>query len=99
MSRTSGERDPEILRFRTRLAAADRAILAAVGTRVRLAVEMLAYKAQRGLPLVDDEQERRVRERCRGSASEEGVDPDLAWAVMELVVAAGKETGFARYGP
>jgi chorismate mutase len=52
--------DPLTDKLRTRIADQDRAILAAINTRLRLVEELRAHKARTGAAFLDPEQEDRV---------------------------------------
>ena len=52
--------DPLTDKLRSRIADEDRAILAAVNTRLRLVAELKAHKARTGAEFVDADQEERL---------------------------------------
>lgn len=52
--------DPLTDKLRSRIADQDRAILAAINTRLRLVAELKAHKARTGVDFLDPEQEDRV---------------------------------------
>jgi chorismate mutase len=78
----------ELEQLRGEVAAADRAILAAVNRRLELVREIKAHKERSGLGFVDPDQERRLIEALRrenpGPLSEAGVR-ELFERILELV--------------
>jgi chorismate mutase len=69
--------DPTVERTRAELAKQDAAILTAINARLRLVSELRRYKAEAGLPFVDQEQEQRLLDRLAaantGPLSADGV--------------------------
>jgi chorismate mutase len=70
--------DPLIAELRERIAAADRAILAAVNRRLELVDQLKRHKESVGVEFVDPERERRLIEELRaqnqGPLSDEGLE-------------------------
>ena len=79
--------DPIIRQFRERVSDNDRALVAAINTRLRLVVKLKAYKESRGIEFVDPEREewilRDLARANRGPVSAEGLREFFA-AVLEL---------------
>lgn len=69
--------DPVLRELRARIAAVDRAILAAVNERLELVARVRAHKAERGLDFLDPERERWLHEHLAaanaGPLSEQGL--------------------------
>jgi chorismate mutase len=82
----SGAEDT-VAALRERIAAQDRALLAAVNERLRLVAELKRWKADHGLAFLDPERERRLVEALaaanEGPLSEEGLR-ELFAAVLDL---------------
>ncbi len=78
----------ELERLRAEVAAADRAVLAAVNRRLELVREIKAHKERSGIGFVDPDQERRLVEALRrenpGPLSDDGVR-ELFERILALV--------------
>jgi chorismate mutase len=79
--------DDRLDTLRREIVEADQRIVAAVNERLRLVAEIWAVKTDRGLPLLDEARERRLREVLGGGndgpLSPEGLD-ELVSAILEL---------------
>ncbi len=79
--------DRTIRQLREEVAAADRALLAAVNRRLELVAELRRYKASRGIEFADPQQERRLIDRLvevnPGPLSSDGLR-ELLGRVLEL---------------
>ncbi len=72
--------------LRRRIRNLDAALLGLVAERMELAREVGREKRSTGVPLRDFEVEKRVLERAQGQASELGLAPELARAVMHHLI-------------
>jgi 3-deoxy-7-phosphoheptulonate synthase / chorismate mutase len=81
------EADDTIEAFRTRIAAADRALVAAVNARIDLVAELKAYKEEHGISFLDPDRERELlralQEANPGPLSDAGLR-DLVEHVLAL---------------
>jgi chorismate mutase len=79
--------EPEIDELRAQIAEADRTILEAVNTRLKLVERLQARKQREGMPALDIRQERKVirglTKANQGPLSERGVR-ELAGEILEL---------------
>ena len=83
----SDHADPTVRRLRDEISDLDRAIVDAVNARLALVSQLKSYKASRGIPFVDPERERRLREELAsenpGPLSPEGLD-ELVSELLDL---------------
>jgi 3-deoxy-7-phosphoheptulonate synthase/chorismate mutase len=89
--------DPVISRLREQISHADRTIVDAMNTRLRLVAEIKRYKDSRGLDFVDPERERWMLQHLssanRGPLSQEGLE-ELFAEMLDLTkreVARGED--------
>lgn len=79
--------DPTVRRLRDEISDLDRAIVDAVNARVRLVTQLRGYKATKGIPFVDPERERQLRDELAsanpGPLSPEGLD-ELVSELLDL---------------
>jgi chorismate mutase len=79
--------DDRVDAYRQRIAAADRALVAAVNARIGLVAELKAYKEAHGISFIDPDRERELlralQEANPGPLSEEGLR-DLVEHVLAL---------------
>ncbi len=93
------ESDPVVEAARAEISAADRAIVEAVNSRVRLVAELKRYKESRGLGFVDPQREREIIEQVRranpGPLSDDGVERLFTeiLALTKAEVARGEASG------
>jgi chorismate mutase len=80
--------DP-LTRLRERIAAQDRAILAAVNARLELVAELKRYKARTGIEFVDPEQEQRLL-RALQNANDGPLSSDGLSQLFEQILALTK---------
>lgn len=80
----------EIRELRQRIDAVDGEILDCLSRRLRLASAIGALKRREGLHVVDPEREARVWERWREGSLARGLDPELARAVLDLLMDAAR---------
>ena len=83
----SAERDPLIRQLREQISDADRAIVAAINTRLRLVARLKRYKESRGIGFVDPEREEwmftDLTRANRGPLSTDGLR-EIFGALLEL---------------
>ena len=79
-------------KFRDRLAAIDRQIVDLVAERQALSNEIAAVKRAEGTATRDFGREKQVIEAARGHATGRGVSPDVAEALMELLIRSSLTT-------
>lgn len=79
--------DPTIRRLRDEISDLDRAIVDAVNARLELVRQLRSYKASQGIPFVDPERERRLRDELAaanaGPLSADGLD-ELVSGLLDL---------------
>ena len=75
--------------LREQIGRMDRRLVRLLAERERLQWQLLAYKQALGMPLVDAEQEARVRQRARLAALRSSSDPHLAEAVIVQAIRSG----------
>jgi chorismate mutase len=87
--------------LRSRIRALDQDLVALVGERRAVALEIGALKERLGLPVLDPAQEARVVRRASELAREAGVDPeavrDIVWRIMASARDAQEKR--TRWGP
>jgi len=88
-------------RLRTRLVEIDRELVRLVGERLESVLAIGAYKAERGLPVLDPAQEAKVIRRAAEMAREEGVEEELVRDLIWRIMAAARDAqeGRTRWGP
>ena len=95
--------DPEarLEALRQRILEVDRALVALVGERRDLVLEVGQTKAELGLPVLDPPQEARVVRRAAELARELRVDEELVRDVVWRIVASARDAqeGRTRWGP
>lgn len=79
--------DPTVRRLRGEISDLDRSIVDAVNARLQLVSQLRSYKASKGMPFVDPERERELREELAsanaGPLSAEGLH-ELVSELLEL---------------
>ena len=79
--------DPTVRRLRGEISDLDRSIVDAVNARLQLVSQLRSYKASKGMPFVDPERERELREELAsanaGPLSAEGLR-ELVSELLEL---------------
>ncbi|HSF60922.1 MAG TPA: chorismate mutase [Gaiellaceae bacterium] len=79
--------DPTVRRLRDEISDLDRAIVDAVNARLELVSQLKSYKASKGVPFVDPERERQLREELAsanpGPLSPEGLE-ELVSGLLDL---------------
>jgi len=87
--------------LRQRILEVDRALVALVGERRDLVLEVGQIKETLGLPVLDPPQEARVVRRAAELARELGVDEELVRDVVWRIVASARDAqeGRTRWGP
>ncbi|MDY0293813.1 MAG: chorismate mutase [Candidatus Methanomethylophilaceae archaeon] len=81
----------DLEQLRAEIEATDMEILRLMRRRLELAGLVGEYKMERGRPVLDRSSEERVISRYRTFASENGMDPDNAEAVCELLMRESKD--------
>lgn len=84
MGRLADRKDLEELR--REIDEIDRQLISLLARRMGLAGEIARIKEERGKPLRDEGREGEVVERARGLARELGLDPEVAEAVMRVII-------------
>ncbi|HET9949883.1 MAG TPA: chorismate mutase [Longimicrobiales bacterium] len=81
--------------------AVDRELVALIGKRRDLAIEVGRVKAELGLPVMDPQQEAKVVRRAAELAREHRVDEELTRDVIWRIIAAARDVqeGRTRWGP
>jgi chorismate mutase/prephenate dehydrogenase len=74
--------------LRKRLSEVDRELIGLVAARQRIVAEIGAHKIQNSVPTRDYEREREVLKSAHDQAIELGLEPDLAEAIMGLLIKA-----------
>ena len=87
--------DPEIAALRARIDAVDAELARLVAARVAIVREIAAWKAARGVPLLDPDRERAIIARA---AAESALPEDAARAAFEGILAACKTALAAKHG-
>jgi chorismate mutase len=77
--------DNELETLRRSIDAVDTRLLELIHERVRLVLEVGAYKSQRGLAVYDPERERRMLERL-SSLAQPPVEPDTVRRIFERLI-------------
>jgi chorismate mutase len=77
--------DTELDKLRRAIDAVDTSLLELIHERVRLVLEVGAYKAKRGLAVYDPERERRLLERLT-SLAQPPVEPDTVRRIFERLI-------------
>ena len=87
--------------LRARIQELDRELVALIGERRTLALEVGAVKAELGLPVLDPAQEARVVRRAAELARELGVDEELTRDVIWRIIASARDAqeGRTHWGP
>ncbi len=87
--------------LRERIRDLDRELVALIGRRRDLALEVGAAKKALGLPVLDPSQEARVVRRAAEIAREMGVDEELTRDVIWRIIASARDAqeGRPRWGP
>jgi chorismate mutase / prephenate dehydrogenase len=74
--------------LRKRLSEVDRELIGLVAARQKIVAEIGAHKIQNSVPTRDYEREREVLKGARAQALERGLEPELAEAIMEVLIRA-----------
>jgi chorismate mutase len=87
--------------LRARIRALDRELVALIGRRRDLVLEVGEAKEALGLPVLDPGQEARVVRRAAEIARELGVDEELTRDVIWRIIASARDVqeGRSRWGP
>jgi len=93
--------DDDLERLRARLVEIDEELIRLVGERLESVLKIGAYKAERGLPVLDPGQEAKVIRRAAAMAREAGVDEELVRDIIWQIMAAARDAqeGRSRWGP
>lgn len=91
----------DLERLRARLVEIDTELIRLVGERLESVLKIGAYKAERGLPVLDPGQEARVVRRAATLAREAGVDEEMVRDIIWRIMAAARDAqeGRSRWGP
>lgn len=97
----SDDNEARLESLRERIRDVDRALVALVGERRALVIEVGQTKEKLGLPVLDPPQEARVVRRAAELARELGVDEELVRDVVWRIVASARDAqeGRTRWGP
>ena len=87
--------------LRVQIRAADRELVALIGRRRDLVIEIGAAKEELGLPILDPAQEAKVVRRAAALARELKVDEELTRDVIWRIIASARDAqeGRTRWGP
>jgi len=93
--------DDRLEELRDQIRELDRQLVALIGRRRALVLEVGAEKEARGLPVLDPPQEARVVRRAAEIARELGVDEELTRDVIWRIIASARDAqeGRTRWGP
>ncbi|MFO0547295.1 MAG: chorismate mutase [Polyangiaceae bacterium] len=72
--------------LRAQIDRLDRVVVSTLAERRRVVAELAGLKRDAGLAAVDSERERALADRWARAAEEEGLPPELAAAVLEVVL-------------
>ena len=94
-------RDAELEDLRAKIEQLDRDLVALIGRRRDLAIEVGARKQTLGLPVMDPQQEAKVVRRAAEIARELDVDEELTRDVIWRIIAAARavQEGRTTWGP
>jgi len=87
--------------LRTKIEKLDRELVALIGKRRDLAIEVGQAKAELGLPILDPQQEAKVVRRAAEIARELGIDEEVTRDVIWRIIAAARDVqeGRSSWGP
>jgi chorismate mutase len=87
--------------LRSKIEKIDRELVALIGRRRDLAIEIGQAKSELGLPVLDPQQEARVVRRAAEIARELGVDEEVTRDVIWRIIAAARDAqeGRSSWGP
>ena len=93
--------DDRLEALRTQIHALDRELIALIGRRKDLAIEIGEVKEALGIPVLDPPQEAKVVRRAAELAREIGVDDELTRDVIWRIIASARDAqeGRTRWGP
>lgn len=93
--------DEHLEELRSRIEVLDRELVALIGKRHDLVVEIGRAKQRLGLPVMDPSQEAKVVRRAAEIAREIGADEELTRDVIWRIIAAARDvqTGRTSWGP
>ena len=93
--------DEHLEELRAKIRAVDRELVALIGRRKDLVIEIGEAKEALGLPVLDPPQEAKVVRRAAELARELGVDEELTRDVIWRIIASARDTqeGRTRWGP
>jgi len=93
--------DERLEELRVKIRAVDRELVALIGRRKDLVIEIGEAKEALGLPVLDPPQEAKVVRRAAELARELGVDEELTRDVIWRIIASARDTqeGRTRWGP
>lgn len=97
----SGAAEARLRELRARIEELDRELVALIGKRRDLAIEIGRTKQELGLPVLDPQQEARVVRRAAEIARELGVDEEVTRDVIWRIIAAARDAqeGRSSWGP
>jgi chorismate mutase len=98
---SQGDLQARLEELRDRIRAVDRDLVALVGERRDLVIEIGEVKGVLGLPVLDPSQEAKVVRRAAEIARELGVDEELTRDVVWRIMASAREVqeGRTQWGP
>jgi len=91
--------DVDLAGIRARLDEVDRRFVQVLAERARLIGEVVDFKRARGMPVVDRTREDEMLVRIGEVASDEGLDPRVARAVLRAVIDAFTLLEVEQLGP
>ena len=98
---TDDEQRERLARLRERISAMDEQLVALIGERRELALEIGRIKKVLGLQVMDPSREAEVVRKAAALAREKGVDPEMTRDVIWRIIASAREVqeGSARGWP
>lgn len=88
---TAGTPEEQLARMRDVMGEVTDRLIALMGERRRLAIEIGRIKEELGLPVLDPAREARVVRQAAERARELGVDPEMARDILWRIIASARE--------
>ena len=88
---TAGTPEEQLARMRKVMGEVTDRLIALMGERRRLAIEIGRVKEELGLPVLDPAREARVVRQAARRARELGVDPEMARDILWRIIASARE--------
>lgn len=90
---------PELAAIRDRLDAVDRHLVRVLAERAALIAEVVHFKREHGMPVVDRAREDEMLERIERTARDDGLDPRIARQVLRAAIDAFTLLEVEQLGP